>query len=192
PLNNIRKHLMKMAQERYPNIVDIIEETKMEKARALLRHAEEHGIDRQIWHVNHWRNDDIPLRTRGFMEDFLAVNLEHRDKDESPERYVVRLIKRGHCFQFDGYLYVVHNSLGLNFRIAGEYIRTLRRKVKFHTSDVTGVISPPLEDEILQAMITVRYHNMKLVYRGWDKSANLPPKENGIPQAKPNTVIFNI
>ena len=112
--------------------LNFIDENDMEEAKERLKHAQEHGIDREVWHVYDSNTSTYPNYDRGFFDWISMQKREFKSSSESAQDYISRLVRSGQNIEFKGNLYVVQGSLGLDFKLKNEGIDTRSFFIPLH------------------------------------------------------------
>lgn len=171
--------------------LDLFDEDCMEEAKRRLRYAQEHGIDREVWHVYGSNTSNYPTYNRGFLDRILMQKREFKSSSESSQDYIFRLVRSGRNIEFNGHLYVVKGSLSLDFRLRNEGTKETREKIRFYDVDEDSTLGGIIFDlEDVEGVVPVRIHNFRLDYQGWDMAKNLQ-LSRGHMRNEPDMIVYH-
>ena len=173
----------------------------MKKAKERLKHAQEHGIDHEVWHVYGSNTNNYPNYDRGFLDWLLIQKKEFKSSSESAQDYISRLVRSGQIIEYSGNLYIVKGSLGLDFRLRNEGTQETREKIKFYDVDKDstyrgGVIGDEQRKLAkcagadVEGIVSVRNHNFRLDYQGWNMAKNLQVSHGHI-RNEPDKIVYH-
>lgn len=153
------------------NLIDLIDivvkGTRHFNAKRKLEKLREEGIDRYIWVVRGIDMRSYPCfdQVYGFQKALINF-FDYKQKDESPRHYIESIAQEGRIIRDGRNIIVKKGSIELNFGIEGE-----RRSKEYER-----VASFDLKKSNLDVVaddVEVRYHELELVYKGWNLKTNL-------------------
>jgi hypothetical protein len=171
--------------------LDLIDEADMEEAKERLKHAQEHGIDHEVWHIYGSNTSNFPNYDRGFLDWISFQKREFKSSSESGQDYISRLVRSGQNIDFNGNLYVVKGSLGLDFKLRTEGTQETREKIRFYDLDKDSTLGGIIVDlEDVEGIVPVRNHNFRLDYQGWNMAKNLQ-LSSGHMRNEPDKIVYH-
>lgn len=171
--------------------LELVDEDLRDDAIRKLHTAQKYGFDRIIWNIHGWNTNNYPNYDRSILEKLLGDKKEFKSRKELPQDYLTRIIFTGRSVELEGNLYVIKESIGLEFRLSPEVTRTTEDRVTFYDEFYDSALGFGILTDLsnVEGQVPIRYHNFRLDYIDW-KFTNYLFLEKGKPTARPLEINF--
>lgn len=146
----------------------VVESIRNLKAKRKLQKLQEEGVDCYIWLVRGIDIGSYPYsdQVHGLEKSLISV-WDYKAEDESPQHYINSSMQKGKIIQDGRNIIVKRKSIEMNFEIEEEKMSKEYKRFTFPDS------KKKKSDTEAAVNVEVRYHELNLIYKGWNLKTNL-------------------